>query len=59
MSQQHDLFTQSRPGDSNGKALGYIARGESREQLRNRIRAGELPGVNMELVKREFEFRGK
>ena len=56
---QHDLFTQSKPGESNGKALGYIARGEGREQLRNRIKAGELPGVNMELVKREFEFRGK
>ncbi len=47
-----------KPGESNGKALGYIAKGETPEQLRQRYRNGELPGVNPEIVKAAFRHKG-
>lgn len=47
-----------KPGESNGKALGHIYNGETPEQLRQRYRNGELPGVNPEIVKNAFALKG-
>jgi len=59
----NDLFSdkpppEPKPGVSNGKALGYIANGESRDKLRERYRRGELIGVNPAIINDEYEFNG-
>lgn len=48
---QHDLFLQEKPGTSNDKFLGYLANGETRDELLARYRRGELPGLNLEYAK--------
>ena len=56
-----DLFTTYEPrvGESNGKALRYLARGETRDQLRARIKAGEFPGLNVKLLRDCCDFHGR
>jgi len=58
-----DLFSnqpppEPKPGVSNGKALGYIANGESRDKLRERFKRGELIGVNPAIINDEYDFKG-
>lgn len=48
-----------KPGEANGKALGYIARGESRAQLRARWEAGELKGASPAIIDNALKMAGK
>ena len=43
-------------GVSNGQALGHIANGEARDKLRARVKAGEMVGVNGDIVSTNLAF---
>ena len=44
------------PGKANGRFLGHLANGETREQLMQRYKAGELDGLNLDLAKANLKF---
>lgn len=51
------MSRESRVGEANGKALAYIAMGETAEQLRQRWRKGDLHGANPQIIRDNLEFR--
>ena len=58
-----DLFSALPPqpdrtvGRSNGEALGHIANGASRARMRDLVKGGSLPGVNLKLIADNLDFQ--